>query len=407
MPTVDTPDGTALGKTLTVAEGTPAPFVIAGSLLNQSNGYPIAGTYVRAYFVDQFAGAGNDGGSGQRIAETPFGEGRSDADGRFEIDFHATALALQQLSVVRQFAPATFVLKVEEPAGSPYLVSPALSGIHGGVSVTLAIPLLLQGVAPDAWAELGRRVRLSQLARLGDVARELVRSLPEDSIFGDWDLAWRHSVLAELERAFLDPTGLLAQLSPLPALSELRNAGGLDRYAEALTQYLDEPQVKDAFARTRAKVEAFADLMDVDWIMQPAWFESGAPGAALDEFHPLFDMHFTSGDQGPLADVAAARPHDIQLDVFGNDVDLVNYRDYLRGIWTTLARNVFGVDAEPGLGASQALNRLEVRFQQDFRTTRTDPQPANDALIPIVTRILTAPADTPYGLGLAAASLEP
>ena len=82
----------------------------------------------------------------------------------------------------------------------------------------------------------------------------------------------------------------------------------------------------------------------------------------------------------------------------GYQAKLVQYRDYLRSIYT-------GPSNSNSYHAYR--QKLERRFHQKFATTVTKQKPANQVLIPILKQILTAPRGIGYGFNISAGTIKP
>jgi Tc toxin complex TcA C-terminal TcB-binding domain len=82
-----------------------------------------------------------------------------------------------------------------------------------------------------------------------------------------------------------------------------------------------------------------------------------------------------------------------------------DYRDYLRSVWVRMTSEPFVTPAP--LPEAQAIDLLNARFHQDFRTSDTTGQPTNKLLIAVVTAALTAPAGPGFGFGVAPGSISP
>ena len=85
-----------------------------------------------------------------------------------------------------------------------------------------------------------------------------------------------------------------------------------------------------------------------------------------------------------------------------------SYRDYLRSVFVLFVhQQKLGVDADPTLFPGIVERQLTRRFFQNFVTTDRTEVPLNRLLLPIVTRILTAPQGSGFGFGIAQATLPP
>ena len=83
-----------------------------------------------------------------------------------------------------------------------------------------------------------------------------------------------------------------------------------------------------------------------------------------------------------------------------------SYRDYLRGVFVLFAhQQKLGFSADPKTFPGIVERQLERRFFQDFRTTDRAEVPLNELLVPIVRKILIAPAGSGFGFSVPQASL--
>ena len=83
-----------------------------------------------------------------------------------------------------------------------------------------------------------------------------------------------------------------------------------------------------------------------------------------------------------------------------------SYRDYLRSVFVLFAhQQKEGVGANPSTFLDIVERQLENRFFQDFHTSDRVEVPLNRMLVPLVTRILTAPTGPGFGFGLDPAAL--
>ena len=358
-------------------------FTINGILINAANGYPLSGLRVKAYFVEPDALNESEHYRGDRLPECLLGEGISDSSGRFDIVFRNSETVRQRLFLLTGYEGTYFFLTVESSAGKPY-VSDFLS-IASRFPVTLSIALPAQRVAPATWRTLGERMEGARLAHLHDLARELVLTAPPQSLFSDWDLETRQSVLTELEQAFLDPQGILRDIAMPPGFYALRVPGALEQYQKRLQPQLKDPRVSMALTEMRGKIGSFSDLFAVDWLVDPREFQKGNPGAALRAFQSLYETSIGGASEGdPIRFQDSA-------------TDLSRYRDYLIEVWQSV------IDPGADLAPIQIVTRLNRRFHQNFSTLDTTEKPANEIVLQIIRDILNAAPGADYGLGISTA----
>lgn len=223
---------------------------------------------------------------------------------------------------------------------------------------------------------------IGTLAGLAAYARSLTASHRLDPVESAEAVVW-------LERTFLDPTGLLGKIAPLPQWTALQQQEGLDLYEAALGKAADRPEVAAAFGALKSKALSFGDVGQVDWPMDFKHATSGKFGDLVDKT----GSYFTGPSLGGLVDI---RP--LQQSPY------VGYRDYLVETWQKyiVIRNKNPWGSSGKATPAQALEQLNNRFKQTFTTTVTTRSPANKLVIDIVGKILTAnkpPSDLGYGLG--------
>ncbi|MGW3962527.1 Tc toxin subunit A-related protein [Amycolatopsis sp. NPDC005003] len=321
------------------------PALAAGLLVDRDRGEPVAG--VRLAVQVRLDSCVHD-----------VAAGITDAEGRFAL-FRADDVADWLVRVVTcgEGEPVTITGALgDQPAQDL-----ATTRLGEFLSLTIEVP-----AAQVDWAALNRpgEGRIDELlARVRDPAE-----VPDQAV--------RVRSVAELEAAFLDPSGTLG---PLPPWSTL--AHDFAAYEASLR---DHPGTEQALQELRTRLASFADLSQVDWPI-----DFGALGrAGLSEILNKYADRFTTGGllDGPL--IGALNP-------------AIGYRDYLVGVWVKLCAyddHWLQQAGEKPLTGAEARAQLTARFHQDFTTRDTTPEPANELAIGTVTRILTEPAPTGYGL---------
>ncbi|WP_410614215.1 hypothetical protein [Amycolatopsis sp. lyj-109] len=196
------------------------------------------------------------------------------------------------------------------------------------------------------------------------------------------DQAVRVRAVAELEAAFLDPSGTLSQLGPLPPWPVLTH--DLAAYETSLGDHAGAEPVQQALRELHTRLDSFADLSQVDW---PIDFGALGQTGISDVLNKYADRFTTDRLlDGPL---------------IGALTSAIGYRDYLLGVWAKLcAYDDYWLQqgGEKPLTGAQARAQLTARFHQDFTTRDTMEKPAGELAIGVVVRILTEPAPTGYGL---------
>jgi hypothetical protein len=370
-------------STETETELTPSiqlPFSIQGVVVSRDTEYPLAGLRVRAC----------------TYGASPLGEALTDRSGRFEVFVPATPTVEQAMKTLHECCHSFFSLDVESADGK-LLVTSRHPVAQANLPAKLLVPLPAKPVPATIWREFGERIEQSRVVHLHELARQLMLIPPEQSLFGDWDLETRYSVLVELERSFLDPEGSLRASGVTPSFQALRIPGILDSHQRNLAALSRDPVLETAFSKMTAKAGSFPNLFSVDWVTDPAEFKKGDPGAALAKFEGLyFSDGFTSA-AGPT-DQALDEMEKLFDSLFNEPTQQTLYRDYLRTIYT---------GAKGSADYEAYKKKLETRFHQNFETLDNTERPANEILIPILKEILTAPTGASYGFGIAASSIEP
>jgi hypothetical protein len=290
----------------------------------------------------------------------------------------------QLLCLLSNCSDATYTVSVSTASGTPPLLSTAPAAATGrSVSLALLVPIPAQTFTTAEWTDLGRRAAAAGIHTVNRLADHLDRLPSGQSIFGDWPLAQRQNALAQLESAFLDPTNTLGAIAPLPAWQALEEPGALDAYTKTLGERANQPEVQAALADASLKLDAFAELSDVDWEFDPNLFAKGA-GSVI--------ISIQGNYQATSPSFMGLQP----------DVDnSLGYRDYLRQQWTSMI--TLYEPTPPTL--AQAELQLRNRLHQDFTTSDTTQKPPNEILIPILTEILEAGTGATFGFGVPAAAI--
>ncbi|MBM3789717.1 MAG: hypothetical protein FJW35_05135, partial [Acidobacteria bacterium] len=353
-------------------------FSIPGILVNAANRYPVGGLTVRAYAAIRAV----SGGRGKPEARTPgilLGEAVSAADGRFAIVFADTGVVRGQIDLLAERKQA-FILKVFSASGRPCLTSGRLSALSR-FPVTLEVPVAAKPVTPAIWQELGRRMEEARLVQINELVRQLVLTAPAQSLFGDWDTETRHSIVNELEQAFLDPLGILPRDGM--GFSMLRHPEFSARYLERAQPRLGDEPGQRALAAMARKTSIFGGIYEVDWVVDPMEFRQGKPAAGLSKFSDA------AVDGAAMSAAAQA--------VIAKATDLSRYRDYLRAVYT---------GPTGGRNHAALKQNLERRFHQNFWTFSTTKAPANKILATVVKAVLNAPPGDSYGFGIHPAQIQ-
>jgi hypothetical protein len=251
---------------------------------------------------------------------------------------------------------------------------------------------------PEDWKWVGHLMQQAQILTLDALAAELT-SLAPKGIFKGWSVYMRIGYLYGLENAMLDPDGTLLQAGIPIRMAQIQN---LEKREELRRQILNlglqslAPVFDNAVNRAEL---AGGHLGVMDLVLDPHAFDRGEVYEAVNRF-------FGKGRFG-------AGQH---LELPGKDFyegfpwlksPLVGYRNYLVvdiwAKWASIQRPEYYVNL---LDENSAVQQLNNRFHQDFSTTDTALQPANQLLNGILLHILQAPVGTGFGFGIAPAAIE-
>lgn len=302
------------------------------------------------------------------------GQSQTDARGEFRIRFDdgADGEARRLLSELQHLPGTRLRMRVQTADHVTLLESEPVVAVGGRVQVALTVELPRRRVTRAAWKDLGRSLA-SGSGRLSDAVRTLSARSSLEAL----------SMLAELEQAFVDPSGTVERvLGEVPTLQQLHDPEVVDALQSDVARRQD-PELAAAVQELLAKAASFIDLAEVDWAIDTGMLSRGDLGGAIEK------------------NIDKYRPGQV-IPVLRDD--LGRYRDYLRAIWTTNAAKIVYI-APHQLTEAQALDQLTTRFHQDFETGDDSPVPVAEAQLPIVTAILLAPTGRGFGFGIAAAAL--
>jgi hypothetical protein len=358
---------------------------VAGRLI--SDGYGLPGLHVSAVFADPTVSARPHTNGRNGAADVTVAEGISGPDGRFELQPVDEEETRQQLLLLSEHPGNALALMVSTAGGRHLFTSEPLSVRQGSVDATLSIPLRTRDPSASLWKTLAARVHDAGIQRVN----ELAKALAAGSSFEDWSIETRHAMLLSIEQAFLDPRGTFRAVGATVGFDALRAPGAIEQLAHQLGgKGLGRRELAE-HAELASKLDTFTDLRSVDWVLysEPLKFgdASGAIYAYVDAYRDIGKVILEPNG------VYKAPPS-------SPDDDLVSYRNYLRAIWVAIATK------SDGLNKTAAVVQLYRRFHQDFRTTSTEPRPANELAAAIVTEALVAPKGPDYGFKVAPASIE-
>lgn len=230
---------------------------------------------------------------------------------------------------------------------------------------------------PVNWADIVSAARARGLYRVNDIAV----AVGDPAIVADVNV--RLSAVAELEAAFLDPTGKVGAAEADEEFPSWRAlvSGDHDDFGMRINEL-------PAVAELRRRLASFDNLSQVDWPIDLEKLARGDVSGAVNA-HAASFLHGPGRAIGPMG-----RPN-----------PLIGYRDYLLAVWAKIAAQKPNFSSQQPLTAAQALAQLTNRFHQDFTTKDTAVVPANELLIPIVVKVLTT--KKPMGAGMVSAPPRP
>lgn len=223
------------------------------------------------------------------------------------------------------------------------------------------------------WRSVTSAVQARGLYRLNDLADAVCDPAVIPHV------AVRLSALAELETAFLDPTGALSNVDTIPSWRTLTDDQLLIYAAQVSARAADEADVSNALSELNQRLSSFDNLAQVDWPIDLGKLRDGDVSGAVN----AHAESFTLGGLSPRG-------------VFGGPEPRVLYRNYLVDVWAGVAGQDWYWASQTPLTFAQAREQLTNRFHQDFTTTTVAGTSANELLIKIVKRILTEPEPTGY-----------
>jgi len=353
----------------------PTARVLRGRVHDATTGAPLGGLTVTAYVC---VVSGDDDRRSRR--ETRVGEGRTGPGGGFGFTMQGAAGTRGDVALLGRVDDAHLELVVEDARGAELLRSDPLA--LDEADVELLVPLELATPTAGDWAELAERAEEARRVGVHEIAGDLTTG---GGAVADWPAARRLGALAALERAFVDPDGVLGERADVPTFHEFHATTRGHDFLGALVEVAGDEPVEVASLEALGRATAFRTLREVDWPMDTIALRSAQVGQAMGAFAVQADITPTLTDKGDLSGALEAMP------TGPKDSQLIAYRDYLRTIVTGGSRT------EEFATRHEA---LETRFHQDFRVTDTSEQPVNEILIPILKAILTADTGAGYGFGL-------
>jgi hypothetical protein len=356
---------------------------VYGFLVSTGNRYPLAELDCKAYFYDSSEGDNN------KVNKTPqheflIGSAKSGPRGEFHITFFNTPKIQQQLCLLKQcpgvslilkvFSPTSKVLKSaneEEDRRKPILVSKPFAG-DIKQPIVLEVPLLIKTISKSLWKEFAARLDRSHITRLNEIANQLLLIPSTHSIFGDWNIEIRYSLLIALEEAFLDPKGYLRKAGIKPMFSLLISTG------KRLQQPNFEKDTVNHLAAAITNARNWGNIFSVGIYVDAKLI---SVGNLSDAFHKDLSHAVHEDVPGLQIEEQPEKAPD----------NLISYRNYLLDIFTIAPSTI------PDTSINY-LSIIENRFHQDFTTDDLERHSLSHVLIPIVKAILTSAK--PYGFGI-------
>jgi hypothetical protein len=354
-----------------VSSPEPETLRIRGRVTNARTGGPLEGLLVSALTTAK--------------AGCSIGSSRTRADGTFEILPEDSVETREYLAVARTLPEPRVYLLVENTKGDNLAATPPFALDRADVQRDIAVQLPPADVTSREWQTLAHVLETTRAARLND-AIALLRSggAGLDAI----PMLARETMLEKVERAFLDPTGLLQRaVGFTPTLHQMHDEEFAAGYAKRLQSSLGDPPTATAYADLISRATSFHSIDAVDWVMQPDALRESDLRTAVNRYSEYYkygkSFDFIAGWKG----------------------NLIRYRDYLLDIWISLAQRIEYVQGRV-LTAAEALEQISNRFHQDFRTVDDTLTAANPIAAAILARVLAAPANQ-AGFDLPPASIPP
>lgn len=363
-----------------------AVLTLASGVINTSDHeYTLAGVTLRAYLPAGFPDL-----PGAALSEPlEIGRAISNADGAFEILLDEQGHGAAYSCYLTHCDASGITLRSYDVDGTllveiPLTPLPQLQAIQ--------ISLLPNDASPAAAdiQQMGTLMQQAQLMTLQALATELTQLAPL-ALFREWSVQQRIAMLRGLESALLDPDNLLAQIGMPLRISQLQNSEMRLALREQVAAMAIDG-VTQAFDNAVLRADMIGGHLQVAELPMhiEGFLQADIRGAVTRYVGNVDRVH---------------RPGTDFLDVFPwLRSPLAGYRDYLVDIWVKRATQQL---REGLLDANGALQQLNNRFHQNFRTTDTSERPANRLLCDILSQILQAPAGMGFGFGLAAAIIQP
>lgn len=351
--------------------------------------YSMAEVLIRAYYMDGHSGWPMATAEPIILATT-----YSASDGSFQLFLRSDDPGANLACYLQNCASPVIFLHCYDIDES-LLVETKPSSVSQLQGITLQLPPTLTTPGSEDWQRMGELIQESQLMTLDLLALELTNMGPL-AIFRGFTVQQRLSYLYGLENALVDPEGLFLESGLSINIATLQNFDTRAVMRRQVIQ-LDNAALTQAFdaAVIRADI-AGGHLHNAELLLNPGEFKKGSVIAGVNSFFGK-DKLLRPGGEFILPGISDIFP------VLKSP--LVGYRDYLVDIWVKRATQ----QLKEGqlLDANGAVQQLNNRFHQNFRTGDVSDQPANQLVNAILLSILTSPTGMDFGFGIAPADIEP
>jgi len=264
---------------------------ISGSIINALNGYPLSGLHIAGFIVIPRVRSQDRHAKNDLKHEFLIGEDISDFNGRFTL-LLKTKNVIPFLPLSTQDEKLSLILRVNDNYNKPStILEYALDAQSNFKRITLNALLPKVPISRTLWKDLATRIRRARLIQIHELVRQLSDVTPKQLLFGDLNTQTRQSIITELEKAFLDPSGILTKISEISGFHTLRDPGNLNQYLTSLRSKIQNREVREAVNQMKAKLEAFYDLFDVDWPLGLEELEAGKVGRAMQKYEQLYTVH--------------------------------------------------------------------------------------------------------------------
>lgn len=189
---------------------------ISGNIVNASNGYPLIGLPITGLIVIGKVRSPSNSAKIDLKREFLIGEDISDFNGRFNL-LLKTKNVIPFLPFLTQDEKLSFILRLNDNNNKPSTIQEYPLDLQTNfVQLTLNVSLPKSQISHSMWKDLVSRMRRARLIQIHQLARQLGSMMPKQSLFGDLNIQLRQSIITELEKAFLDPDGILTKISEIP-----------------------------------------------------------------------------------------------------------------------------------------------------------------------------------------------